>query len=296
MDDGLNAGTHDGYVIRVMRRDELDFAVGLAANEGWNPGVHDADCFYSADPDGFLIGVLDGEPIGCISAVRYGSTYGFVGFYIIKPGYRGRGYGLRLWQAAMRSLDGRDVGLDGVTAQVGNYAKSGFAAAFTSTRYRGEGGDATEADARVVDLARLPFEAVAAYDAAVFAYPRVDFLRCWMSRPGMVALGSMDGDRLAGYGVVRSCADGFKIGPLFADDADRAELLFAALCSRVPRGAAVFLDVPGEAQNPAATALAQRHGMTPVFETARMYRLREGAAAMPMPLERWFGVTSFELG
>lgn len=286
----------DGYIIRTMRREELDFAVGLAANEGWNPGVQDTDCFYAADPSGFLIGLLDGEPIGCISAVRYASTYGFIGFYIITPGYRGQGYGYRLWQAAMQTLDGRDIGLDGVTAQVGNYAKSGFAAAFTSTRYRGEGNGAADADSRVVDLAQLPFEAVAAYDAAVFAYPRTDFLRCWISRPDTVALGIVEGERLTGYGVVRPCADGFKIGPLFADSADDAEALFGALSSRVPHGASVFLDVPGEAQNPAATALARRHGMTPVFQTARMYRMRAASTRLPMPLDRWFGITSFELG
>ena len=36
----------DPYVIRTMERSEVDFAVGLAANEGWNPGLHDADCFF----------------------------------------------------------------------------------------------------------------------------------------------------------------------------------------------------------------------------------------------------------
>jgi len=52
-----------------MRRDEIDFATALAASEGWNPGLHDAKCFYYVDPHGFLIGLLNGEPIGCISAV-----------------------------------------------------------------------------------------------------------------------------------------------------------------------------------------------------------------------------------
>ena len=54
--------------IRTMRREEVAFAIDLAAREGWNPGLHDAECFFSADPGGFLIGELDGEPVGCISA------------------------------------------------------------------------------------------------------------------------------------------------------------------------------------------------------------------------------------
>ncbi len=48
----------------------MDFAIQLAAKEGWNPGLHDAECFYRTDPDGFFIGLLDeNQPVGCISAV-----------------------------------------------------------------------------------------------------------------------------------------------------------------------------------------------------------------------------------
>jgi len=44
--------------------------------------------------------------------------------------------------------------------------------------------------------------------------------------------------------------------------------------------------------NTAAVALARRHGMVPVFETARIY-----TKAIPdLPINEIFGVTSFELG
>ena len=52
----------------------------------------------------------------------------------------------------------------------------------------------------------------------------------------------------------------------------------------------IFLDVPEP--NAAAVALAERMGLEPVFETARMYR----GAAPEIDLSRIFGVTSFELG
>jgi hypothetical protein len=39
-------------------------------------------------------------------------------------------------------------------------------------------------------------------------------------------------------------------------------------------------------------ALARGAGMTPVFETARMYRGGDPG----LPLDRVFGITSFELG
>jgi hypothetical protein len=52
----------------------------------------------------------------------------------------------------------------------------------------------------------------------------------------------------------------------------------------------IFLDVPEP--NAAAVRLAEQLGLSPVFETARMYR----GAAPEMDLSRIFGVTSFELG
>src|SRR4030095_10461487 len=83
------------YAIRTMSRVELDRAVDLAAVEGWNPGPHhavafptraipggdraravawaaveggtpgqhDAIAFHACDPRGFVVGLLDGEPI-----------------------------------------------------------------------------------------------------------------------------------------------------------------------------------------------------------------------------------------
>ncbi|MEQ8175876.1 MAG: hypothetical protein ABRQ26_12490 [Syntrophomonadaceae bacterium] len=36
------------YVIRSMNRSDLDIAVDWAAAEGWNPGLNDAECFYTS--------------------------------------------------------------------------------------------------------------------------------------------------------------------------------------------------------------------------------------------------------
>ena len=57
--------------IRTMRPEEIAIAVDWAAAEGWNPGLADAECFATVDPDGFLIGELDGAPAATISCVNY---------------------------------------------------------------------------------------------------------------------------------------------------------------------------------------------------------------------------------
>src|SRR4051794_3108812 len=97
-----------------MCRQELGLVLDWADREGWNPGLKDSDCFHAADNDGFLICCLGQEPVACISSVSYGENYGFIGFYIVKPELRGRGYGRRIWQAGMKKLGDRVIGLDGV--------------------------------------------------------------------------------------------------------------------------------------------------------------------------------------
>ena len=274
-------------VVRRMTEADLALAIEWAAAEGWNPGLHDAHCFYAADPKGFFVSELDGAPVGCVSAVRYGSGFGFLGLYIVKAEHRGQGFGLELWRAALDHLGGRVIGLDGVLAQQENYRKSGFSLAFRNIRHKGRGGGA--APPGLTDLRAVPIAEILRYDKTAFPAPRAAFLKSWIAQPQAVAIGVVDQEGLRGYGVLRACREGFKIGPLFADDEEAAERLFAGLIARAP-GAPVFLDTP-EA-NPAAVALAERHAMAPVFETARMYK----NGAPQMRLDRCFGVTTFELG
>lgn len=278
------------YKIRTMSRDEIHIAIDWAASEGWNPGLYDADCFYAADPEGFLVGELNNEPVATISAVKYGETFGFIGFYIVKPDYRGQGYGIEIWNAALERLSGRNVGLDGVVAQQSNYKKSGFELAYRNIRYEGMSGGEPAKNPEIIKLSELPFDVVEAYDQPFFPDNRTRFLKSWLNQPESIALGIMRKGKLSGYGMIRACRSGYKIGPLFADSPELAESLFTSLKAGVEPGKPIYLDVPE--MNRDAVALAENHKMKLVFETARMY-----TGVFPdLPLNRLFGVTSFELG
>lgn len=278
------------YNIKEMSREELDIVIDWAAAEGWNPGLNDADCFYAADPQGFLIGLLNGEPIAAISAVQYGASFGFVGLYLVKPEYRGQGFGIQIWNAALARLEGRVVGLDGVVEQQANYQKSGFDISHRNVRYQGITDSLPVDDAEIVPLSSLPFDDIYSYDKCFFPDQRRAFLSHWIKQLDGVALGILQDHTLAGYGVLRSCRSGFKIGPLFADTPELAERLFRALCGMIPVGREFFLDIP--ATNAAAVTLAERHKMNVVFETSRMYKGKDPQ----LPLNRIFGITTFELG
>lgn len=104
--------TEDNFRVRLVTKDDLKIALSWAASEGWNPGIDDVDNFYIADPGGFLILQLNGQPISCISVVRYSAKFNFIGIYIVKPEERGKGFGLKTWLEAFKLISNQPAALD----------------------------------------------------------------------------------------------------------------------------------------------------------------------------------------
>jgi GNAT superfamily N-acetyltransferase len=284
--------------IRNMTYSEVEKLVVWAAREGWNPGLHDAELFWATDPAAFIAAELDGEMIGGGAITSYNGEFGFMGFFIVRPDYRGRGIGNTLWHARRKRLldrlhPGASIGLDGVFEMQNYYAKSGFAFSHRNMRFRTEITDrpatAQDDDKNIVLLATVPLDQVLDYDRTCFPAMRSNFLREWIAQPDALALGYLRDGQLNGYGVVRRCGEGCKVGPLFANDTLVAEALYAHLAG-FATGGPLFLDAPEN--NPAAIAFVVQHQMIEVFGCARMYLGRPPT----IQHERIFGVTTFELG
>ena len=151
------------------------------------------------------------------------------------------------------------------------------------------GGDQYQ-DSEIIQLSGLPFETIGSYDRPFFPSDRSRFIKSWINQPDSHALGITQDGKLAGYGVIRQCRSGNKIGPLFAESPKLAESLFLALRSKVKPSEPVYLDIPEVNQD--AVTVADKYNMKVSFETSRMYR-----GEMPdLPFNRLFGVTSFEIG
>lgn len=278
--------------IRPLTRNELDTLINWAADEGWNPGLADADAFYAADPKGFLGCFVEGELVAGISAVAYDEHFGFIGLYICHPRFRGQGYGRKVWNAGMAYLGDRIIGLDGVPEQQANYAAMGFAPLYETVRWSGPGTTSARsfsppaASVRPIQTTDIP--ALGALDRRHFPAPRADFLSLWLDGAHDAFVAMEDG-AVSGYAVLRKCRQGRKIGPLFALDDSMAENLLTA-CLQKAGSDEVHLDVPDHQVG--LTEILIRHGFQPGFKTARMYR------GMPprLALAGVYAVTSLELG
>jgi ribosomal protein S18 acetylase RimI-like enzyme len=275
------------FVIEKASFEDMDFILALAKGEGWNPGLDDAGPFFNTDPNGFFIGKIAEKKIGCISTVAYTPEFGFLGLYIVVPEYRGRGFGLQLWNHAINYLGTRCIGLDGVIAQQENYKKSNFQLYYRNIRFEGIGGGIPSNS--LTDLLDIPFGTLLEYDFPIFGVSRNMFLEKWIHMQNAQSLGKVSNDQLVGFGVIRKCSIGYKIGPLFADNIDIAEEIYSSLCAKA-ENAAVFLDVPETNQQ--AMHLVENVKLKKSFETARMYN----KAPPKQLISKIFGITSFELG
>ncbi len=285
----------ENLVIRPASKDEFSIAVEWAAAEGWNPGLNDVDAFYAADPEGFLMAWLNGQPVASISVVKYGDNYGFLGFYIVHPDHRGTGIGISIWNAGMDYLANRTVGLDGVVEQVGNYEKSGFIKAGRNVRYTGvpKLNGANIPDLIVRELIPDDINRVIAFDRPLYQADRENFIKAWVNpdaSSGRKTFVSESAGQLVGYGTIRACRSRYKVGPLFANSPAVALAILKQLCDGLREGSDITLDVPET--NKAGSSMAIDCGLEPVFETARMYR---GLYA-PTDTSKIFGITTFELG
>ncbi|KTC88926.1 GNAT family N-acetyltransferase [Fluoribacter dumoffii] len=278
------------YLIERMTLDEVSTAIEWARKEGWNPGLNDAECFYQADPQGFFAGKLNGQIIAVGSAVIYDDYFAFCGFYIVEEKYRAQGYGMELTRARLAYIGNRNAGIDGVLDMVDNYARIGYQFAHSNARYALKNSPITaKPDSHLVNLKNVSLDQICEYDRSYFPAPREKFLAAWINQNTALAIGYIKENKIEGYGVIRKCFDGYKIGPLFADNPFIAERLFECLVEHA-YSEAVYLDIPEN--NPLAADLVKKFGMTKVFATARMYL--EGAPKLSN--EGIYGITTFELG
>ena len=275
-----------------MTAQEVPVLVGWASREGWNPGLADARIAWDYDPGAFIALRHGGELVGGGSILSYEGRFGFMGLFIVRADHRSQGLGRQLWtyrrdHLRQRLQPGSIIGMDGVLAMVPFYERGGFQCSSLDLRFEGAG--AGSESPGVFPLSDVSFEEVDRYDRLHVPAPRTGFLKRWIGQLGAHAVGVGVGGRLTGYGVMRPCEIGFKVGPLFADDPAGAEQLLVTLVSRA-RGGRIQLDVPES--NPHALALARSLRFEESFRCARLY-----LGGIPaLPVERIFGVTSFEFG
>ncbi|KAF9083153.1 hypothetical protein BGX23_011749, partial [Mortierella sp. AD031] len=201
----------------------------------------------------------DPTVVSVISAIRFGDEQAWIGCYITDAKYRGRGYGIATFNRALDHVGHtrQSVGLNAVLSQVENYRKSGFTqSSWVNERRRGPVRELVEVQERelveriesggvdglVVMLsdARCDLDQLFGIERRYTGFNRPKFVKDWAvfhanhpeeRRVGVAFLSQDKKDErtgkplILGYGCVRPGVLSYRVGPLYAVDAETAKTL-----------------------------------------------------------------------
>ncbi|KAJ7388260.1 hypothetical protein OS493_038909 [Desmophyllum pertusum] len=244
------------FNIRLITTEEEfeSVVINAIAKEGWRPGLKDAECYLACDPTGTFV---------LFFLVKYGDNYVHIGAYVVHKEYRGKGYGLKIFNAAVESVKpSRSIGLSALQDKEQMYQRSGFHSHFnggvfafhlpTAVVCFSESLEQSPVTVKCID--QVDQKALFMYDSSVFGFERHPFLSKWLCVTGSRAHAAINKEgAIVGYVVARPTfvkEDGYRIGPLFTDSESIAEMLLKALFEELLQQEkpppAVIIDTPTE--------------------------------------------------
>ena len=302
----------ESFVVRRLKSPEevRQNIIERAAANDWRPGALDHVSFFAADETGFFVGELNGEPISCTSVVKHAENFAFIGHYIVDEPYRGRGYGLLTLKAAMASSSINESYNTAGDLTEEKSQRIGFQPTWFVQCIDLVASEAvfvlsdiplSHASVTIQPASEVDFNDLLEYDTHVQVFPRQAFLEKWIFAPNCHASVAIRNDgKIVGYTVVRTTlkrGDGWRIGPLFADNAEIARSLYREACGKVaaedPQGI-ITADVPyGDLINPDTLKVVKEMSAILTFKCVRHYGK---GIPLSMPLQKLFAITSLSIG
>ena len=289
-------------IIRPAQLSDVPAIVRWARSEEFAPGLGDVDIYRNTDRQGIWVAWLGSSPIGCIAGIKYNDIYGFIGLYIVRPEYRGCGYGHQLWEQALNHLQSvKCIGLEAASHLVDSYEEWGFKPSSQTIRWQLFNPDHESKAEEVLNRqeffavtgSEIPLEAVEKYDSEREFTARPHFLSQWLEHQSGKVIALIDKENSChGFARIRPCllpaGEGWRIGPILADSPRLAEVLILNLL--VKHKGVILIDSPQ--RNSKAQSLLSSLGFRQISATTRMYRGSHQAVLT----EDVYGLACLELG
>ena len=235
----------DGVEIRRLRPEDVDGAVALNAEAGWNQVAADWR-FMLGFGSGLAVDSPEGRLVASGMVLPCGERFAWIAMILVTEKWRRRGLATAIMAQAIETCRERGwiAGLDATEAGRPVYLPLGFRDIYGLSRWEA-GSDRPAAPAGVgerdvVPVAKADLPALADYDAARNGGRREGLLAHLAGRAPHLAFKLASDGRLRGFLLARNGRLATQLGPLVAEDEAAARALLAAglVAARGP----VFLD------------------------------------------------------
>ena len=248
--------------------------------------------YLALQPDGWLLAMLDGQPVGTVGALDYG-PYAYISLLAVHPSAQRRGVGLALMEHILAWLEARGCPmalLDATDFGAPLYRRLGFVEG-DRTLVLGQEGEGSAvwalASGRAYPVQPADLPALYRFDAPIFGAERGAVLASYLADAPERAFVTRDAaGQITGYLFAQARA----LGPWVARASADAEVLLAGALA-LPFASGPEVVVP--ASNALALSLLSRHG----FRVMRSLRhMRRGGHGMPSQRTLIYGQASLAIG
>jgi len=267
-------------------------------DEGWNIGIHDSDIYYKIDPIHHYIAKTN-KSVASLSIIKHDHNFFTLGPFIVHKSYRGQGIGEALWHVAMTQMveeyPDAHIALYAVSEQVDRYRKADFIPVLTIQRWYIDSSKLiTSRSNQCTSITNKLIPSIGQYYHNNYVTNRDLLFNELLLKPETNGLVFMDDNVIKGFGFIRRCVRGFRIGALVADTPEIAQTLIAGLLE-FALGAPVFIDVPGSNSN-RINCMNAFHAIRAPHEDTVMMIKGIGYSRYLKKWEQHYGLFSLEIG
>jgi predicted N-acetyltransferase YhbS len=278
--------------IRCLTEADIAAADDVLKSAFGTPESHIADIgrYIALQPEGWLVAIAQGLPVGMVGAVDYG-PFAWIGLMAVHTRAQRRGIGAALMQRLLAQLDARGTPvalLDATEAGAALYRLFGFVEDDQTYKFQHPGyrrSTCWPAGVRLVQPEDV--SALVEFDTPIFGANRARVLCALLTEfPGRAFLVENETGQIAGY----LFAQPRRLGPWVAERPQAGEALLQAALA-LPYEGGPLVVVPG--LNATAIEQLERCG----FQLVSSHRhMRRGGATLPSRRAAIYGQASFAIG
>jgi GNAT superfamily N-acetyltransferase len=238
-------GLPPGIVARPLHERDLDAALALSQEAGWNQVAADWKIFFELGSAICL--TRDNRPIATAATLPYSGNFAWISMVLVTTAERRQGLARWLLRRSVDDLLSRKLvpALDATPAGRTVYLGLGFQDSWTMQRLVARTVRAPTVGQNAETVRKLEtgdWPQVIASDTAIFGADRSSLLHRLADRLPQAALVAERAGRVAGFLLGRNGRVMNQLGPLAADDDGIARALLARAIAEVP--APLTIDVP----------------------------------------------------